>query len=53
VDLPDNFYSMVADMHSESKKEAEEDKTAKYADRLRDLPPDKETLLRAAFRLRV
>ncbi|MCK7532676.1 MAG: alanine--tRNA ligase-related protein [Marinilabiliales bacterium] len=31
VDLPDNFYSMVADMHSESKKEAEEDKTAKYA----------------------
>ena len=41
VDLPDNFYSMVADMHSESKKEAEEDKTAKYADRLRDLPPTK------------
>ena len=39
VDLPDNFYSMVADMHSESKKEAEEDKTAKYADRLRALPP--------------
>jgi alanyl-tRNA synthetase len=39
VDLPDNFYSMVADMHSESKKEAEEDKTAKYADRLRVLPP--------------
>jgi alanyl-tRNA synthetase len=38
VDLPDNFYSMVADMHSESKKEAEEDKTAKYADRLRALP---------------
>src|SRR5512136_576769 len=41
VDLPDNFYSMVADMHSESKKEAEEDKTAKYADRLRALPPTK------------
>jgi alanyl-tRNA synthetase len=39
VDLPDNFYSMVADMHSESKKEAEEDKTVKYADRLRALPP--------------
>jgi alanyl-tRNA synthetase len=41
VDLPDNFYSMVADMHSESKKEAEGDKTAKYADRLRALPPTK------------
>jgi alanyl-tRNA synthetase len=41
VDLPDNFYSMVAGMHSESKKEAEEDKTAKYADRLRVLPPTK------------
>src|SRR5512137_3065187 len=39
VDLPDNFYSMVADMHSESKKEAEEDKTGKHADRLRALPP--------------
>ena len=41
VDLPDNFYSMVADMHSESKKEVEEDKTAKYIDRLRALPPTK------------
>jgi alanyl-tRNA synthetase len=41
VDLPDNFYSMVADMHSESKKETEEDKTAKYAERLRALPPTK------------
>src|SRR5512136_190613 len=41
VDLPDNFYSMVADMHSESKREAEEDRTAKYADRLRALPPTK------------
>jgi alanyl-tRNA synthetase len=41
VDLPDNFYSMVADMHSESKKEVEEDKTAKYTDRLRALPPTK------------
>jgi alanyl-tRNA synthetase len=28
-------------MHSESKKEAEEDRTAKYADRLRALPPTK------------
>jgi alanyl-tRNA synthetase len=41
VDLPDNFYSMVADMHSESKKEAEEDKTGKYTDRLLTLPPTK------------
>jgi alanyl-tRNA synthetase len=41
VDLPDNFYSMVADMHSESKKEAEADATAKYADRVRALPPTK------------
>ncbi|MDD1683018.1 MAG: alanine--tRNA ligase [Methanoregula sp.] len=41
VDLPDNFYSMVAGMHSESKKEALEDKTAKYAERLRALPPTK------------
>jgi alanyl-tRNA synthetase len=41
VDLPDNFYSMVADMHSESKKEVEVDKTAKYAERLQALPPTK------------
>ena len=41
VDLPDNFYSMVADMHSESKKEGEEDATAKYAERLKALPPTK------------
>ena len=41
VDLPDNFYSMVADMHSESKKEAEVDATAKYTGRLQSLPPTK------------
>ena len=41
VDLPDNFYSIVADQHSESKKEAEEDKTAKYAARVQGLPPTK------------
>jgi alanyl-tRNA synthetase len=41
VDLPDNFYSMVADSHSESKKEVEVDKTAKYAERLAALPPTK------------
>jgi alanyl-tRNA synthetase len=42
VDLPDNFYSIVADQHSESKREtAEEDKTAKYAARVQGLPPTK------------
>ncbi|MFA4824128.1 MAG: alanine--tRNA ligase [Methanoregula sp.] len=41
VDLPDNFYSMVADMHSESKKEAEVDTTAKYDERVLGLPPTK------------
>jgi len=41
VDLPDNFYSVVADMHSESKREVEEDKTAKYVERMRILPPTK------------
>jgi alanyl-tRNA synthetase len=39
VDLPDNFYSMVADMHSESKKEAEVDSKAKYDERVQGLPP--------------
>ena len=41
VDLPDNFYSMVADMHSESKRDVEENKTAKYAERAQALPPTK------------
>jgi alanyl-tRNA synthetase len=41
VDLPDNFYSIVADQHSESKKEVVEDKTAKYAARVQGLPPTK------------
>ena len=41
VDLPDNFYSIVADMHSESKKEVVEDKTSKYAGRVDGLPPTK------------
>ena len=41
VDLPDNFYSMVADMHSESKRDVEENKTAKYAGRAQALPPTK------------
>jgi alanyl-tRNA synthetase len=41
IDLPDNFYSKIADMHSESKKEAGEDRTAKYAERVQGLPPTK------------
>jgi alanyl-tRNA synthetase len=41
VDLPDNFYSMVAEMHSESKKEVVEDKTSKYSVRVDGLPPTK------------
>jgi alanyl-tRNA synthetase len=41
IDLPDNFYSMVADMHSESKNEAVEDKTSKYSERVDGLPPTK------------
>ncbi|MFA4876284.1 MAG: alanine--tRNA ligase [Methanoregula sp.] len=41
VDLPDNFYSIVADQHSEAKKEAEEDKTGKYSARVQGLPPTK------------
>ncbi len=39
IDLPDNFYSMVADMHSESKKEIVEDKTSGYSGRIAGLPP--------------
>jgi len=41
VDLPDNFYSMVADMHSEAKKEAEVNEAEKYAGRVQGLPPTK------------
>ena len=41
IDLPDNFYSQIADMHSESKKEAVMDKTSKYAERVQGLPPTK------------
>ena len=41
IDLPDNFYSQIADMHSGAKKEAGEDRTAKYAERVQGLPPTK------------
>ena len=39
IDLPDNFYSQIADMHSESKKEAVADKTDSFTDRVAGLPP--------------
>jgi len=39
VDLPDNFYSLIADMHSESEVEAAEDPFAKYQARIKGLPP--------------
>lgn len=39
VDLPDNFYSLIADMHSEAAKEtAPVDRFAKYATRIAGLP---------------
>ncbi|MEN6444256.1 MAG: alanine--tRNA ligase [Methanoregula sp.] len=41
IDLPDNFYSQIADMHSESKKEIVESPTAKYVERVQGLPPTK------------
>ena len=41
IDLPDNFYSQIADMHSESKKEAAVDATAQYTERVQGLPATK------------
>jgi len=41
IDLPDNFYSQIADMHSEAKKEVVVDKMAKYIERVQGLPPTK------------
>ena len=38
VDLPDNFYSHIADMHSESEVQVAEDPYAKYHARIRGLP---------------
>jgi alanyl-tRNA synthetase len=38
VDLPDNFYSLIADMHSESEMAGEEDAFAQYQVRIRGLP---------------
>lgn len=41
IDLPDNFYSQIADMHSESKKEVAVDATAQYTERVQGLPATK------------
>lgn len=41
IDLPDNFYSQIAEMHSESKTEASEDVPATYLERVQGLPPTK------------
>ncbi|MBP2132574.1 alanyl-tRNA synthetase [Methanomicrobium sp. W14] len=39
VELPDNFYSLVADLHSESEEEAKEDPYADIRQRVNALPP--------------
>jgi len=42
VDIPDNFYSLIADIHSEAQKEAEgQDPLAPYRERAKTLPPTK------------
>jgi alanyl-tRNA synthetase len=38
VEIPDNFYSLIADMHSESGPVREEDPYARYQDRISGLP---------------
>jgi alanyl-tRNA synthetase len=38
VDLPDNFYSLVANMHSEHQKEGADDPLARYQGRVSSLP---------------
>lgn len=38
VELPDNFYSLVASMHSESQKEAADDPMERYESRVSALP---------------
>ncbi len=39
VELPDNFYSLVANMHSESKREAGDEPLAAFEERVAALPP--------------
>jgi len=42
VEIPDNFYSLIADVHSEAQKAAEgEDPLAPYRERAKTLPPTK------------
>jgi alanyl-tRNA synthetase len=38
IELPDNFYSLIADMHSESRKEEVPDRFGRYRERIRGLP---------------
>ncbi len=39
VEIPDNFYSLVANMHSESQREGGDDPLAAYEERFTALPP--------------
>jgi alanyl-tRNA synthetase len=41
VDLPDNFYSAIADLHSETEDAVKEDPFAEYRERIDALPPTK------------
>jgi alanyl-tRNA synthetase len=38
IELPDNFYSLIADMHSKAREEETEDPFAKFGDRISGLP---------------
>ncbi len=53
VDMPDNFYSHIADMHSESEVEVAEDPFAKYQARIRGLPATGKLYLRPAVQYRI
>ncbi|MDH7594065.1 MAG: alanine--tRNA ligase [Methanomicrobiales archaeon] len=39
IDLPDNFYSMIASLHSKAEKEAEKDAFEQYRRKVANLPP--------------
>ncbi|MCC7565192.1 MAG: alanine--tRNA ligase [Methanomicrobiaceae archaeon] len=41
VEIPDNFYSLIAEIHSESRREEGDDPFAAYKDRVAALPPTK------------
>ncbi|MDN7024472.1 alanine--tRNA ligase [Methanoculleus sp. FWC-SCC1] len=41
VEVPDNFYSLIADIHSESQKDEAADPFAAYRERVESLPPTK------------